>query len=157
MDLNIALSNLTEIVVLIVGFGVCGIVFAHMMSLADVSTRHEDDYEDEDDDLFEDDEFTEMDAEDEDELQRMPVGPLDAQATKDIFEYKGYKLKQCIEGCWYEEYDANGNDHCYVTMFADDYLNEQYEEMGFGRTKRESLQEAYAFINKYVTQTEMKF
>ena len=55
------------------------------------------------------------------------------------------------------EYDANGNDHCYVTMFADDYLNEQYEEMGFGRTKRESLQEAYAFINKYVTQTEMKF
>ena len=47
MDLNIALSNLTEIVVLIVGFGVCGIVFAHMMSLADVSTRYEDDeYED---------------------------------------------------------------------------------------------------------------
>jgi hypothetical protein len=42
-------------------------------------------------------------------------------------------------------------------MFADDYLNEQYEEMGFGRTKRESLQEAYDFINKYVTQTEMKF
>ena len=46
MDLNIALSNLAEIVVLIVGFGVCGIVFAHMMSLADVSTRHEDDEED---------------------------------------------------------------------------------------------------------------
>ena len=67
MDLNIALSNLTEIVVLIVGFGVCGIVFAHMMSLADVSTRHED----EDDDLFEDDEFTEMDREDEAELQRI--------------------------------------------------------------------------------------
>ena len=71
MDLNIALSNLIEIVVLIVGFGVCGIVFAHMMSLADVSTRHEDDYEDEDDDLFEDDEFTEMDREDEAELQRI--------------------------------------------------------------------------------------
>jgi hypothetical protein len=47
MDLNIALSNLVEIVVLIVGFGACGVVFAHMMSLADVSTRYEDDeYED---------------------------------------------------------------------------------------------------------------
>ena len=67
MDLNIALSNLIEIVVLIVGFGVCGVLFAHMMSLADVSTRWE--YEDEDDDLFEDDEFTEMDQEDEAELQ----------------------------------------------------------------------------------------
>ena len=159
MDLSTTLSNLTQIILMICIFGGCGVLFANMMAMADTSTRHEDDYDDEDenDDLFEDDEFTEMDAEDEDELQRMPVGPLDAQATKDIFEYKGYKLKQCIEGCWYEEYDANGNDHCYVTMFADDYLNEQYEEMGFGRTKRESLQEAYAFINKYVTQTEMKF
>ena len=47
MDLNTTLSNLIEIVVLIVGFGVCGVVFAHMMSLADVSTRHEDEeYED---------------------------------------------------------------------------------------------------------------
>jgi len=71
MDLNIALSNLIEIVVLIVVFGGCGVVFAHMMSLADVSTRHEDDYEDEDDDLFDDDEFTEMDREDEAELQRI--------------------------------------------------------------------------------------
>ncbi len=71
MDLNIALNNLIDIVVLIVGFGVCGVVFAHMMSLADVSTRYEDDYEDEDDDLFEDDEFTEMDLEDEAELQRI--------------------------------------------------------------------------------------
>jgi hypothetical protein len=159
MDLSTTLSNLTQIILMICIFGGCGVLFANIMAMADTSTRHEDDYDDEDenDDLFEDDEFTEMDAEDEDELQRMPVGPLDAQATKDIFEYKGYKLKQCIEGCWYEEYDANGNDHCYVTMFADDYLNEQYEEMGFGRTKRESLQEAYAFINKYVTQTEMKF
>jgi hypothetical protein len=69
MDLNIALTNLVEIVVLIVGFGVCGVLFAHIMSLADVSTR--DDYEDEDDDLFEDDEFTEMDREDEAELQRI--------------------------------------------------------------------------------------
>ena len=159
MDLSTTLSNLTQIILMICIFGGCGVLFANIMAMADTSTRHEDDYDDEDenDDEFEDDEFTEMDAEDEDELQRMPVGPLDAQATKDIFEYKGYKLKQCIEGCWYEEYDANGNDHCYVTMFADDYLNEQYEEMGFGRTKRESLQEAYAFINKYVTQTEMKF
>ena len=41
------------------------------MSLADVSTRHEDDYEDEDDDLFEDDEFTQMDLEDEAELQHI--------------------------------------------------------------------------------------
>ncbi len=71
MDLSIALNNLIDIVVLIVGFGVCGVVFAHMMSLADVSTRYEDDYEDEDDDLFEDDEFTEMDLEDEAELQRI--------------------------------------------------------------------------------------
>jgi len=46
MDLNTTLSNLVEIVVLIVGFGVCGVVFAHIMSLADVSTRHEDDEED---------------------------------------------------------------------------------------------------------------
>jgi hypothetical protein len=71
MDLNIALSNLIEIVVLIVGFGVCGVLFAHIMSLADVSTSYEDDYEDEDDDLFEDDEFTEMDLEDEAELQHI--------------------------------------------------------------------------------------
>jgi hypothetical protein len=71
MDLNTTLSNLVEIVVLIVGFGVCGVLFAHIMSLADVSTRHEDDYEDEDDDLFEDDEFTEMDLEDEAELQHI--------------------------------------------------------------------------------------
>jgi len=71
MDLNIALSNLIEIVSLIVVFGGFGVVFAHMMSLADVSTRHEDDYEDEDDDLFDDDEFTEMDREDEAELQRI--------------------------------------------------------------------------------------
>ena len=75
MDLNTTLSNLIEIVVLIVGFGVCGVLFAHIMSLADVSTRHEDDYEDdyedEDDDLFEDDEFTEMDLEDEAELQHI--------------------------------------------------------------------------------------
>ncbi len=69
MDLSIALHNLIDIVVLIAGFGACGVVFAHMMSLADVSTRYED--EDEDDDLFEDDEFTEMDQEDEDELQRI--------------------------------------------------------------------------------------
>jgi len=69
MDLNIALGNLVEIVVLITVFGIFGVVFAHMMSLADISTRHEDDYEDEDDDLFEDDEFTEMDQEDEDELK----------------------------------------------------------------------------------------
>lgn len=67
MDLNIALGNLVEIVVLITVFGVCGVLFAHIMSLADVSTRYE--YEDEDDDLFEDDEFTEMDQEDEDELK----------------------------------------------------------------------------------------
>ena len=73
MDLNIALTNLVEIVVLIVVFGIFGIVFAEMMSLADVSTRYEDDYDDEDenDDLFKDDEFTEMDAEDEAELQRI--------------------------------------------------------------------------------------
>ena len=71
MDLNTTLSNLVEIVVLIVGFGVCGVLFAHIMSLADVSTRHEDDYEDEDDDLFEDDEFTQMDLEDEAELQHI--------------------------------------------------------------------------------------
>lgn len=71
MDLNIALTNLTEIVVLIVGFGVCGVLFAHIMSLADVSTSYEDDYEDEDDDLFEDDEFTQMDLEDEAELQHV--------------------------------------------------------------------------------------
>ena len=71
MDLNTPLSNLIEIVVLIVGFGVCGVLFAHIMSLADVSTRHEDDYEDEDDDLFEDDEFTEMDLEYEAELQHI--------------------------------------------------------------------------------------
>ena len=73
MDLNIALTNLIEIVVLIVVFGIFGIVFAEMMSLADVSTRYEDDYDDEDenDDLFKDDEFTEMDAEDEAELQRI--------------------------------------------------------------------------------------
>ena len=71
MDLNIALTNLIEIVALIVGFGVCGVLFAHIMSLADVSTRYEDDYEDEDDDLFEDDEFTEMDREDEAELQHI--------------------------------------------------------------------------------------
>ena len=63
MDLNIALGNLVEIVVLITVFGIFGIVFAEMMSLADKSTRYE--YEDEDDDLFEDDEFTEMDQEDE--------------------------------------------------------------------------------------------
>ena len=69
MDLNIALTNLVEIVVLIVVFGIFGIVFAEMMSLADKSTRHEDDYED--DDLFEDDEFTKMDREDEAELQRI--------------------------------------------------------------------------------------
>lgn len=43
MDLTIALTNLIEIVVLIVVFGVFGIVFAEMMSLADKSTRHEDD------------------------------------------------------------------------------------------------------------------
>jgi len=67
MDLNIALGNLVEIVVLITVFGIFGIVFAEMMSLADKSTRYE--YEDEDDDLFEDDEFTEMDQEDEDELK----------------------------------------------------------------------------------------
>tara|TARA_R110001606_G_scaffold396529_2_gene570815 strand:- start:15 stop:257 length:243 start_codon:yes stop_codon:yes gene_type:complete len=73
MDLNIALTNLVEIVVLIVVFGIFGIVFAEMMSLADVSTRYEDDYDDEDenDDLFKHDEFTEMDAEDEAELQRI--------------------------------------------------------------------------------------
>lgn len=71
MDLNIALTNLIEIVVLIVGFGVCGVLFAHIMSLADVSTSYEDDYEDEDDDLFEDDEFTQMDLEDEAELQHV--------------------------------------------------------------------------------------
>jgi len=71
MDLNIALTNLIEIVALIVGFGVCGVLFAHIMSLADVSTSYEDDYEDEDDDLFEDDEFTEMDLEDEAELQHI--------------------------------------------------------------------------------------
>ena len=71
MDLNIALTNLIEIVALIVGFGVCGVLFAHIMSLADVSTSYEDDYEDEDDDLFEDDEFTQMDLEDEAELQHM--------------------------------------------------------------------------------------
>ena len=71
MDLNIALTNLIEIVALIVGFGVCGVLFAHIMSLADVSTSYEDDYEDEDDDLFEDDEFTQMDLEDEAELQRI--------------------------------------------------------------------------------------
>ena len=71
MDLNIALTNLIEIVALIVGFGVCGVLFAHIMSLADVSTRYEDDYEDEDDDLFEDDEFTQMDLEDEAELQHI--------------------------------------------------------------------------------------
>ena len=64
MDLNIALTNLIEIVALIVGFGVCGVLFAHIMSLADVSTSYEDDYEDEDDDLFEDDELTQMDLED---------------------------------------------------------------------------------------------
>ena len=69
MDLNTTLSNLIEIVVLIVVFGVFGIVFAEMMSLADKSTRWE--YEDEDDDLFKDDEFTEMDREDEAELQRI--------------------------------------------------------------------------------------
>ena len=159
MDLSTTLSNLTQIVILIGIFGGCGILFANMMAMLDTSTSYVDLYddEDEDDDEFEDDEFTAMDAEDEDELQRMPIGPLDGQPTNDIFEYKGYKLKQEIEDCWYEEYDAAGNDHCYITMFADDYLNEQYEEMGFGRTKRESLQEAYAFINKYVTQTEMKF
>ena len=67
MDLNIALGNLVEIVVLITVFGIFGIVFAEMMSLADKSTRYE--YEDEDDDLCEDDEFTEMDQEDEDELK----------------------------------------------------------------------------------------
>ena len=67
MDLNIALGNLVEIVVLITVFGIFDIVFAEMMSLADKSTRYE--YEDEDDDLFEDDEFTEMDQEDEDELK----------------------------------------------------------------------------------------
>ena len=71
MDLNIALTNLIEIVVLIVGFGVCGVLFAHIMSLADVSTSYEDDYEDEDDDLFEDDEFTQMDLEDEAEPQHV--------------------------------------------------------------------------------------
>tara|TARA_X000001036_G_scaffold187906_1_gene177125 strand:- start:82 stop:300 length:219 start_codon:yes stop_codon:yes gene_type:complete len=71
MDLNIALTNLIEIVALIVGFGVCGVLFAHIMSLADVSTSYEDDYEDEDDDLFEDDEFTQMDLEDEAELQHI--------------------------------------------------------------------------------------
>jgi hypothetical protein len=47
MDLNIALSNLIEIVGLIVVFGGFGVVFAHIMSLADVSTRSEDEeYED---------------------------------------------------------------------------------------------------------------
>lgn len=71
MDLNIALTNLIEIVALIVGFGAVGITFAHIMSLADVSTSYEDDYEDEDDDLFEDDEFTQMDLEDEAELQHI--------------------------------------------------------------------------------------
>lgn len=159
MDLNIALSNLIEIVLLIVVFGGCGVLFANVMAMADTSTKYVDPYDDEDenDDLFEDDEFTEMDAEDEDELQRMPIGPLDAQPTKDMFEYKGYKLKQEIEGCWYTDYDEDGNDHCYVTMFEDDHLNEQYEEMGFGRTKQESLQEAYDFINKHVKQTEMIF
>ncbi len=43
MDLSIALNNLIDIVILIGGFGACGVVFAHMMSLADVSTRYEDD------------------------------------------------------------------------------------------------------------------
>lgn len=43
MDLNTALSNLVEIVGLIVGFGTFGVVFAHVMSLMDKSTRHEDD------------------------------------------------------------------------------------------------------------------
>jgi len=46
MDLTIALNNLIDIVILIVGFGACGVVFAHMMSLADVSTRYKDDEED---------------------------------------------------------------------------------------------------------------
>ena len=46
MDLSIALHNLIDIVVLIAGFGACGVVFAHMMSLADVSTRYEDEEED---------------------------------------------------------------------------------------------------------------
>ena len=49
MDINIALTNLIEIVLLIVVFGGFGVVFAHMMSLADTSTRYEDDYEDEED------------------------------------------------------------------------------------------------------------
>jgi|MEHZ01.4.fsa_nt_MEHZ011273423.1_8 hypothetical protein len=157
MDLNTALSNLTQIILMICIFGGCGVLFANMMAMADTSTRHEDDYDDEDenDDLFENDEFTEMDAEDEDELQRMPIGPLDAQPTKDIFEYKGYKLKQEIEGCWYEEYDANGNDHCYITQFVDAHLVEQHDALGFGRTKKDSLQEAYEYINEHVTQTEM--
>jgi len=157
MELGIALSNLMEITLLIAVFGGFGFLFTHMMSLADTSTRYEDDYidEDENDDLFKDDEFTAMDQEDEDELQRMPVGPLDAQSTKDQFEYKGYKLVQKIEGCWYEDYDRNGNDHCYVTQFADTHLDEQYEAMGFGRTKQASLQEAYGYIDEYVTQAEM--
>lgn len=71
MDLNVALGNLVEIVVLIVSFGTFGVVFAHVMSLMDKSTRYEDDYyEDEDDDLFKDDEFTAMDDEDEAELKK---------------------------------------------------------------------------------------
>lgn len=71
MDLNTTLSNLTQIILMICIFGGCGVIFANVMAMADVSTRYEDDYdyEDEDDDLFEDDEFTEMDREDEDELQ----------------------------------------------------------------------------------------
>ena len=75
MDLNTTLSNLTQIILMIGIFGGCGVIFANVMAMADVSTRYEDDYEDdydyedEDDDLFEDDEFTEMDQEDEDELQ----------------------------------------------------------------------------------------
>ena len=71
MDINIALTNLIEIVVLIVVFGGFGVVFANVMSLMDKSTRYDYDDEDENDDLFEDDEFTEMDREDEAELQRI--------------------------------------------------------------------------------------
>lgn len=70
MDLNVALGNLVEIVVLIVSFGTFGVVFAHVLSLMDKSTRYEDDYVDEDDDLFKDDEFTAMDDEDEAELKK---------------------------------------------------------------------------------------
>ena len=32
---------------------------------------------------------------------------------------------------------------------------EQHDALGFGRTKKDSLQEAYEYINEHVTQTEM--